>query len=64
MIQQQAAAHNATFVDTYAASVGHDACQSPAVRWVEPTSVPGVGFRLHPNSAGMTGAKDALLALL
>ena len=64
MIQQQAAAHGATFVDTYAASIGHDACRSPAVRWVEPTSTPGVGFGLHPNEAGMTGAKDALLAVL
>jgi lysophospholipase L1-like esterase len=64
MIQQQAAAHDATFVDAYAASIGHDACRSAAVRWVEPTSVQGVGFRLHPNVAGMTGAKDALLSLL
>ena len=64
MIQQQAAAHGATFVDTYAASIGHDACRSPAVRWVEPTSVQGVGFALHPNAAGMAGARDALLSLL
>jgi lysophospholipase L1-like esterase len=64
MIQQQAAVHGATFVDTYSASIGHDACRTPAVRWVEPTSVSGVGFALHPNVAGMTGAKDALLALL
>jgi hypothetical protein len=63
MIQLQAAAHGATFVDTYAASVGHDACRTPTVRWVEP-SVPNVGFKLHPNVAGMTGAKDALLLLL
>jgi lysophospholipase L1-like esterase len=64
MLQQQAAAHGATFVDTYVASIGHDACRSPAVRWVEPTSVQGTGFGLHPNLAGMTGAKDALLSLL
>ena len=64
MIQQQAAAHNATFVDAYTASIGHDACQSPALRWVEPASAPGVGFSLHPNAAGMAGAKDALLPLL
>ena len=64
MIQQQAAAHGATFVDAYAASIGHDACRSAAVRWVEPTSVQGVGFALHPNVAGMAGARDALLALL
>jgi len=64
MIQQQGAAHGATFVDAYAASIGHDACRSPAVRWVEPTSGQGVGFKLHPNVAGMAGARDALLALL
>jgi len=64
MIEQQAAAHGATFVDTYTASIGHDACRTPALRWVEPTTVPHVGFKLHPNVAGMTGAKDALLALL
>ena len=64
MIEQQAAAHSTTFIDTYAASIGHDACRSPAARWVEPTTTPGVGFGLHPNQAGMTGAKDALLAVL
>lgn len=64
MIRQQAAAHNATFVDTYSAGVGHDACQAPAARWVEPVTSPGVGFKLHPNQAGMTGAKDALVAAL
>jgi hypothetical protein len=64
MIQQQGATHGATFVDAYAASIGHDACRSPAVRWVEPTSAPGVGFKLHPNVAGMAGARDALLAVL
>ena len=64
MIQQQAAAHGATFVDASTASIGHDACRTAAVRWVEPASVQGVGYALHPNVAGMTGAKDALLAAL
>jgi lysophospholipase L1-like esterase len=64
MIRQQAAAHNATFVDAYGASVGHDACQPSAARWVEPATMPGVAYKLHPNQAGMTGAKDALVAAL
>jgi lysophospholipase L1-like esterase len=64
MIEQQAAAHNTTFVDTYTASIGHDACRDPAVRWVEPSTPSPGAFKLHPNLAGMTGAKDALLSAL
>ncbi|HEV2309975.1 MAG TPA: SGNH/GDSL hydrolase family protein, partial [Acidimicrobiia bacterium] len=36
MLAQEAAANGATFIDDYALSVGHDACQAPCVRWVEP----------------------------
>jgi lysophospholipase L1-like esterase len=36
MLAQQAAANNATFIDAYTASIGHDACQPPCRRWVEP----------------------------
>jgi lysophospholipase L1-like esterase len=64
MIEQQGVAHNATFVDAYAASVGRDACRLPAVRWVEPSIGVVGGFKLHPNQAGMVGAKDALIAAL
>jgi len=53
MLQAEAAAHGATFVDTFTASVGHDACQPESVRWVEPI-IPGTieGFPVHPNAAG------------
>ncbi len=64
MIAQQAAANNATFVDTYAASIGHDACQIPTVRWVEPVVPAAPAAPVHPNQLGMTGAKDALVAAL
>ncbi len=40
-------------MDTFTASVGHDACQPESVRWVEPI-IPGTieGFPVHPNAAG------------
>ncbi|MDQ6854335.1 MAG: SGNH/GDSL hydrolase family protein, partial [Actinomycetota bacterium] len=62
MLAEQAAANDATFVDTYAASVGHDACQIPSVRWVEPVTPTAPAAPVHPNQLGMTGAKDAFLA--
>jgi hypothetical protein len=64
MIAQQAAANDATFVDTYAASIGHDACQIPTVRWVEPVIPAAPAAPVHPNQLGMIGAKDALVAAL
>jgi hypothetical protein len=58
MLQREATAHGATFVDTFAASVGHDACQAEGTRWVEPI-VPGTdAFPVHPNARGE--AADAL----
>ena len=64
MIAQQASANDATFVDTYAASIGHDACQIPTVRWVEPVAPAAPAAPVHPNQLGMTGAKDAFLAAI
>ena len=64
MLADQAAANGATFVDTYAASIGHDACEIPTVRWVEPVIPAAPAAPVHPNELGMIGAKDALLAAL
>jgi lysophospholipase L1-like esterase len=62
MLATQAAANGATLVDWYKASVGHDACKSTSVRWVEPL-VPGtLAAPIHPNRAGMEGAAAALAA--
>jgi GDSL-like Lipase/Acylhydrolase family len=65
MLQREAAAHGATYVDTFTASVGHDACQSEATRWVEPL-VPGTldGFPVHPNAAGEAADARAVEAAL
>ena len=52
MLAAEAAANGVTYVDTYTASIGHDFCQAPGVKWVEglvPTS-PAAPF--HPNALG------------
>jgi hypothetical protein len=62
MLATQAAANGATLVNWYGASIGHDACKSSSVRWVEPL-VPGEpAAPIHPNKAGMVGAKNVLVA--
>jgi GDSL-like lipase/acylhydrolase family protein len=62
MLATEAAAHGATLVNWYQASIGHDACKSSSVRWVEPL-VPGeLAAPIHPNLAGMEGAAKVLVA--
>ena len=62
MLADQAAANGATYVDSYAASVGHDACQPPVIRWVEPAIPASPAAPVHPNLIGMQGLADALVA--
>jgi hypothetical protein len=63
MLATQAAAHGATLVNWYSASIGHDACKSSSVRWVEPLVPNEPAAPLHPNLRGMEGAAAALLAV-
>jgi hypothetical protein len=44
---------NTFFVDTYTPSVGHDACQPPVIRWVEPVVPASPAAPIHPNLFGM-----------
>lgn len=53
MLSAQATAAGATYVDTYAPSIGHDACKAPNVRWVEPLQPVNPAAPVHPNLAGM-----------
>jgi GDSL-like lipase/acylhydrolase family protein len=53
MLADQAAANGARLVDVYAASVGHDACAPPLLRWVEPYVPASAAAPLHPNLFGM-----------
>jgi lysophospholipase L1-like esterase len=62
MIAKQARATGTTLVDWYGASIGHDACQGPLIRWVEPVVPVNPAAPVHPNLAGMEGAARALLA--
>jgi hypothetical protein len=62
MLSTQAAANGATLVSWYAASIGHDACKSSSVRWVEPLVPGNSAAPIHPNLAGMTGASNVLVA--
>ncbi len=62
MLASEAAANGAGFVNTYADSIGHDACQAPGTKWVEgliPTS-PAAPF--HPNQLGEEHMADQVIA--
>jgi len=64
MVATQAAANGAELIDWYTASIGHDACQLPVVRWVEPVVPVNAAAPIHPNLGGMMGASDLLVAAL
>ena len=62
MLASEAAANGAGFVNTYADSIGHDACQAPGTKWMEgliPTS-PAAPF--HPNQLGEEHMADQVIA--
>ena len=62
MIAAQAAANGATLIDWYAASVGHDSCKPPGIRWVEPLVPANAAAPVHPNLLGMIGASKLVVA--
>jgi hypothetical protein len=53
MLSSEAAGNSATYVDTYTPSIGHDACKSLSVRYVEPVLPESDAFSVHPNERGM-----------
>ncbi len=52
MLATEAAASNATFVDTYTDSIGHDFCQRTGVKWVEGLVPTSPAAPVHPNALG------------
>lgn len=52
------------FVDTYTPSIGHDACQLPTVRWVEPLVPAADAAPVHPNRAGMQAVAETVLRVM
>jgi lysophospholipase L1-like esterase len=61
MLATQAAANGATLVDAYTTGIGHDACQIPLVRWVEPVAPASPAAPLHPNLFGMQATAQVLV---
>ncbi|MGI8662841.1 MAG: SGNH/GDSL hydrolase family protein [Acidimicrobiales bacterium] len=53
MLATQAAANSAEYVDVYGPSDGHDSCQLPGLRWVEPVVPLNLAAPAHPNAIGM-----------
>jgi len=64
VVRRAAAATGARYIDTYSASAGHDACQLPGTRWMEPFLAPVNAYPIHPNAAGEAAmAQDTLVQL-
>jgi lysophospholipase L1-like esterase len=64
MLATVAAANNATFVDTYTASIGHDVCQAPGTKWVEGLIPTSLAAPFHPNALGEQEMARQVLAAL
>jgi lysophospholipase L1-like esterase len=64
VLAADAAAAGATYVDVYGPSLGHDACQLPGVRWVEPLIPLAPAAPVHPNALGMQGMAGVLVAAM
>ncbi|WP_380280588.1 SGNH/GDSL hydrolase family protein [Kitasatospora purpeofusca] len=64
MLRRVAEGNGATYVDTYTPSIGHDACQSAATRWVEPLVPAGSFAPFHPNAVGQQRTAAAVEAAL
>ncbi len=64
VMAQAAAETGATYVDTWVASHGHDACAPLATRWIEPVIGSTTSMTVHPNLRGEQGfARQVLKAL-
>jgi lysophospholipase L1-like esterase len=64
MLATQATRSGITFVNTYAASIGHDACQRPGVKWTEGLIPTSLAVPFHPNARGEQAMARQVLAAL
>ncbi len=64
MLASTAAANGVTFVDTYTATIGHDACASPSVKDVEGLVPTSPAYPFHPNQRGQQIMAGQVLAAL
>jgi lysophospholipase L1-like esterase len=61
MLASAAAANGAELVDWYRASIGHDACKPPGLKWVEALVPLNAAAPVHPNLLGMIGATHLIV---
>lgn len=64
MLAAEAAAGDATFVNTYTPSIGHDACQHAGVKWIEGLIPTSLGVPFHPNAAGEQAMAREIVATI
>lgn len=64
MLADTAAANGATYVDTYTATIGHDACASPSAKDVEGLIPVSLAYPFHPNQRGELAMARQVLAAL
>jgi lysophospholipase L1-like esterase len=62
MLVEQAVPFGIGVIDWYQASIGHDACKPPGIRWVEPAIPANAAAPVHPNLLGMIGAASLVEA--
>jgi hypothetical protein len=61
MLQREAKAAGAGYVDTFGPSTGHDACSAESSRWIEPLVPSSPAAAVHPNARGEQGMAGAVL---
>jgi lysophospholipase L1-like esterase len=55
---------DATYVDTFTPTVGHDVCTPPGTRWIEGLVPTAPAYPVHPNALGSEALARAVLATL
>jgi hypothetical protein len=51
-LKREAQNTGAVYVNTFTNSIGHDVCERPGVRWIEPLFGSLTGVAVHPNAMG------------
>ncbi|MGW2954582.1 GDSL-type esterase/lipase family protein, partial [Streptomyces eurythermus] len=64
MLRLVAGVNGAEYVDTYGPTAGHDMCQAPADRWIEPLRPAAPAAPAHPNARGEAAMAQAVLGRL
>jgi len=64
MLASEAAAHQATYVNTYTDSIGHDLCRAPGTKWIEGIVPTSLASPVHPNALGEKAMARQVLAAL